>query len=411
MNFLTATDNTIAQLIQAQEQQLATTINLIASENISSAAVRQATGSVLTDKYAEGYPGRRYYAGCAMVDQVEEIAIQRAKEAFGAEHANVQPHSGSTANMAVYAALLEQGDTILAMNLASGGHLTHGHPVNFSGKWYHFVSYGVDQTTHLIDYDLVEQLALQHRPKMIIAGASSYSRQIDYERFATIARQVNALFMVDMAHVAGLIAARVLASPIPYADVVTTTTHKTLRGPRGGMILCKQQFAQAIDKAVMPGIQGGPCMHIIAAKAVALQEVMHPSFTRYAQQIVINMQALITELQKLGHVLISGGSDNHLAVIDVRPFGITGKEAEQRLYNIGIIVNRNCIPYDPASPMLTSGIRIGTPSITSRGMQQQEMKHLARIIHQAITQTAPMQQLHHEIQKLTAQFPIPMQYN
>lgn len=411
MNFLTATDNTIAQLIQAQEQQLATTINLIASENISSAAVRQATGSVLTDKYAEGYPGRRYYAGCAIVDQIEEIAIQRAKEIFGAEHANVQPHSGSTANMAVYAALLEQGDTILAMNLAAGGHLTHGHPVNFSGKWYHFVSYGVDQTTHLIDYDLVEQLALQHRPKMIIAGASSYSRQIDYERFAAIARQVNALFMVDMAHVAGLIAAGVLASPIPYADVVTTTTHKTLRGPRGGMILCKQQFAQAIDKAVMPGIQGGPCMHIIAAKAVALQEVIHPSFTRYAQQIVINMQALITELQKLGHVLISGGSDNHLAVIDVRPFGITGKEAEQRLYNIGIIVNRNCIPYDPASPMLTSGIRIGTPSITSRGMQQQEMKHLARIIHQAITQAAPMQQLHHEIQQLTAQFPIPMQYN
>lgn len=411
MNTLGTTDPIIAQLIHAQELQVAATINLIASENIASAAVREATGSILTDKYAEGYPGRRYYAGCTIVDRIEEVAIARAQELFGAEHANVQPHAGSTANMAVYTALLNPGDTILAMNLTAGGHLTHGHSINFSGRWYTIVAYGVDPIDHRIAYDTVEELAIKHKPKLIIAGASAYAREIDYARFATIAKKVGALLMVDMAHIAGLIAGGVIPSPIPHADVVTTTTHKTLRGPRGGLILCKQEYAQAIDKAVMPGIQGGPCMNSIAAKAVALHEAMQPFFARYAQQVVRNMQTLVQALQQLGHVIISDGSDTHLAVIDIRQFGISGRQAEERLESIGIIVNRNCIPFDPASPMLTSGIRIGTPSITSRGMQEKEMQQLAELIHQGILEEYPHDILQERVQKLVAQFPIPTTYD
>lgn len=403
-NFLSSVDPVLESLLQEQDTQLATTINLIASENIASPAVRQAMASRLTDKYAEGYPGKRYYAGCEVADKVELLAIDRAKNLFGAEHANVQPHCGSSANMAVYMALLNPGDTILAMNLSAGGHLTHGHPVNFSGKLYNIIFYGVDQESYRINYNEVEELARKHKPKLIVAGASSYSRLIDYEKFAQISRSVGALLMVDMAHIAGLIAGGAIPSPVPYADIVTTTTHKTLRGPRGGMILCKQEYADRIDKAVMPGIQGGPFMHLIAAKAVAFHEAAQPEFAYYASEVISQMQIMIRDLHDPEINFISGGSDIHLVVLDLRAMGISGREAERRLREVGIIVNRNCIPFDPASPMVTSGIRIGTPAIASRGLPAKE---IAPFILKALRISDPHEQhqLKKEVVELSLQYP------
>ena len=360
-------------------------IELIASENFVSEAVLEAQGSVLTNKYAEGYPGKRYYGGCEYVDIVESLAIERAKKLFGAEHANVQPHSGAQANMAVCFAFLRPGDTILGMNLAHGGHLTHGSPVNMSGSYYNIVPYGVDEKTFYIDYDEVRRLAIEHRPKLIIAGASAYPREIDFATMGEIAREVGAIFMVDMAHIAGLVAAGLHPSPIPHADVVTTTTHKTLRGPRGGLILCREEWAAKINKAIFPGIQGGPLMHIIAAKAVALQEALQPEFVEYQQRIIDNAQALATALTENGFNLVSGGTDNHLMLVDLRNVGLTGKVAEKLLDEIGITVNKNAIPFDPTSPFITSGIRIGTPAATTRGLNTDDMIEIAAIIKLVLT--------------------------
>jgi glycine hydroxymethyltransferase len=357
---------------------------LIASENFVSEAVMEAQGSVLTNKYAEGYPGKRYYGGCEYVDVVEELARNRAKEIFGADHANVQPHSGAQANMAVYFTVLEPGDTVLGMNLSHGGHLTHGSPVNFSGVQYNFVEYGVDEKTHLINYDDVLEKAKLHKPKLIVAGASAYPRAIDFKRFREIADEVGAYLMVDMAHIAGLVAAGLHQNPVPYAEFVTTTTHKTLRGPRGGMILCKEEFAQKIDKAIFPGIQGGPLMHVIAAKAVAFGEVLNGNFKKYAQNILDNAKRLAEGLKKEGFTLVSGGTDNHLLLVDLRSTGLTGKVAEKVLDEIGITVNKNTIPYDPASPFVTSGIRIGTAAVTSRGFKVEDMDEIAAIIGLAL---------------------------
>lgn len=355
-------------------------IELIASENFVSKAVMEAQGSVLTNKYAEGYPGRRYYGGCEYVDVVEDIARDRAKEIFGAEHANVQPHSGAQANMAVYFTILEQGDTVLGMNLSHGGHLTHGSPVNFSGVQYNFVDYGVDPVSHLINYEDVLEKAKLHKPKVIVAGASAYPRVIDFKRFREIADEVGAYLMVDMAHIAGLVAAGIHPNPVEYADFVTTTTHKTLRGPRGGMILCKEEFAQKIDKSIFPGIQGGPLMHVIAAKAVAFGEVLQDSFKEYAQNVVANSKRLAKSLKKEGLTLVSDGTDNHLLLIDVRSLSITGKIAEHVLDEVGITVNKNTIPFDPESPFVTSGIRVGTAAVTSRGFHLEAMDEVASII-------------------------------
>ncbi len=352
-------------------------IELIASENVVSKAVLLAAGTPLTNKYAEGYPSKRYYGGCQYVDEVEEIARERAKKLFGAEHANVQPHSGASANLAVFFALLNPGDTVLSMSLAEGGHLSHGSPVNISGKYFNIVPYGVDEETQTIDYDLVEKLALEHKPKLILAGASAYPRKIDFKRFREIADKVNAYFMVDMAHIAGLVAAGVHESPVPYAHVVTTTTHKTLRGPRGGMILCVEELAKQIDKAIFPGTQGGPLMHIIAAKAVALGEALTPEFKEYQVQIAKNAQALASALKEEGFNLVSDGTDNHLMLIDLRNFNLTGKEYEKMLDEVHITANKNAIPADPQSPFITSGIRIGTPAVTSRGFKEEEMKKIA----------------------------------
>ena len=352
-------------------------IELIASENIVSEAVLLAAGSVLTNKYAEGYPGKRYYGGCMCVDVVEDIARDRAKKLFGAEHANVQPHSGANANLAVFFALLNPGDTVLSMNLAHGGHLSHGSPVNISGKYFNIVSYGVADDTGRIDYDKVREAALECKPKMILAGASAYSRTIDFAKFREIADEVGAYLMVDMAHIAGLVAAGVHPSPVPYADVVTTTTHKTLRGPRGGLILCREQYAKAIDKAVFPGTQGGPLMHIIAAKAVAFGEALSPAFTEYQKKIAENAQVLAAELSARGLNLVSGGTDNHLMLLDLRGTGITGKELEHRLDEVRITANKNTVPGDPESPFVTSGVRLGTPAVTSRGFGAEEMKQIA----------------------------------
>ena len=352
-------------------------IELIASENIVSEAVLLAAGSVLTNKYAEGYPGKRYYGGCMCVDVVEDIARDRAKKLFGAEHANVQPHSGANANLAVFFALLNPGDTVLSMNLAHGGHLSHGSPVNISGKYFNIVSYGVADDTGRIDYDKVREAALECKPKMILAGASAYSRTIDFAKFREIADEVGAYLMVDMAHIAGLVAAGVHPSPVPYADVVTTTTHKTLRGPRGGLILCREQYAKAIDKAVFPGTQGGPLMHIIAAKAVAFGEALSPAFTEYQKKIAENAQVLASELTARGLNLVSGGTDNHLMLLDLRGTGITGKELEHRLDEVRITANKNTVPGDPESPFVTSGVRLGTPAVTSRGFGAEEMKLIA----------------------------------
>ena len=385
INQIAQKDPAVAEAIAAEYERECDGIELIASENVVSTEVLMAAGSVLTNKYAEGYPGKRYYGGCDCVDVVENIARERAKQIFGAEHANVQPHSGSQANTAVYIALLNPGDTVLGMSLAHGGHLTHGSPVNLSGLYYHFVPYGVDEQTHRIDYDEVERLAKEHRPKLIIAGASAYPRAIDFARFSQIAKEVGAYLMVDMAHIAGLVAAGVHQNPVPYADVVTTTTHKTLRGPRGGMILCREELAKKIDKAIFPGIQGGPLMHIIAAKAVCFGEAMTPEFKAYQKNVVDNAATLAQALLNNGFSLVSGGTDNHLILVDLRNFNITGKELEHRLDEVHITVNKNAIPNDPQSPFITSGIRLGTPAVTTRGFGAAEMVQIADMIKRTAT--------------------------
>ena len=382
---LKAVDREIFDAIEMEKQRQQSNLEMIASENHTSVAVMEAMGSVMTNKYAEGYPAHRYYGGCQYVDIAESLAIERAKKLFGAEHANVQPHSGAQANMAVYFALLEPGDTVMGMDLSNGGHLTHGSPVNASGKLYHFVSYGVNSETQLIDYDEVRALALKHKPKMIVAGASAYPRIIDFKRFSEIAREVGAYLFVDMAHIAGLVAAGFHPSPVPYADVVTTTTHKTLRGPRGGLILCREKYAKAIDKAVFPGMQGGPLMHVIAAKAVALKEALQPGFKAYAEQIVKNCHALSNELVKTGFNLVSGGSDNHLILIDVRNKGLTGKAAEKVLDTVHITVNKNTVPNETESPFVTSGIRLGPAALTTRGMKEEEMRVIAQVMADALS--------------------------
>ena len=378
------TDPEIAKAMEQELLRQQNHIELIASENFVSTAVMNAMGSHLTNKYAEGYPKRRYYGGCEYVDIVEELAISRAKELFGAEYANVQPHSGAQANMAVYFAFLEPGDTILGMNLAHGGHLTHGSPVNISGKYFNIVPYGVDAETGYIDYDELRDLAREHKPKLIVAGASAYSRIIDFEMFQIIAHEVGAYLMVDMAHIAGLVAAGLHPNPVPYADFVTTTTHKTLRGPRGGLILCKEKYGRAIDKAIFPGTQGGPLMHVIAAKAVCFLEALKPQFKLYQRQIVDNAKALAEALKNEGFQLVSGGTDNHLMTIDLRNKSITGKDAEKVLDSVRITTNKNTIPNDPQSPFITSGVRIGTPAVTTRGMGTEEMKTIAKAIALAI---------------------------
>ena len=380
MSILSRQDPEIAKAIEMEEARQRNKIELIASENFVSPAVLEAQGSVLTNKYAEGYPGARYYGGCECVDVAESLAIERAKALFGADHANVQPHSGAQANMGAYFAFLKPGDTILGMNLAHGGHLTHGSPVNISGKYFKIIPYGVDDVHHRIDYDNLEKLAREHRPKLIVAGASAYPRIIDFERIGKIAKELGILFMVDMAHIAGLVAAGLHPSPVPHADVVTTTTHKTLRGPRGGMILCRAEHAKAIDKAIFPGTQGGPLMHIIAAKAVALKEAMSDDFKKYQAQILKNAKALAEALMQNGFVLVSGGTDNHLILVDVRNRNLTGKAAERLLDDIGVTVNKNSIPNDPASPMVTSGVRIGTAAVTTRGFLEKDMVEIADII-------------------------------
>ncbi len=381
IDFVGKYDSAVSDAMNLELKRQRRNIELIASENIVSPAVLAAMGTVLTNKYAEGYPGKRYYGGCECVDIVEDIARDRAKKLFGAEHANVQPHSGAQANLAVYFALLKPGDTILGMNLAHGGHLTHGSPVNMSGSYYNVIPYGIDDDTHRIDYDKLMALAMEHKPKMIVAGASAYPRVIDFKKFREIADACGAYLMVDMAHIAGLVAANVHPSPVPYADIVTTTTHKTLRGPRGGMILCKEELAKQIDKAVFPGTQGGPLMHIIAAKAVCLGEALKPEFKAYQEQVVKNAAALAKGLVDRGFDLVSGGTDNHLMLVDLRNFDITGKEMEHRLDEVYITANKNAIPNDPQSPFITSGIRIGTPAVTTRGFKEADMDIIAECIY------------------------------
>ena len=381
MDTLKQADPQIAEAIDHELNRQRTKLELIASENIVSRAVMEAQGSVLTNKYAEGYPGKRYYGGCEYVDVAEQLAIDRAKELFGAAWANVQPHSGAQANMAVFFALLQPGDTILGMNLTDGGHLTHGSPVNISGTYYKVIPYGVDRETERIDYDALEKLAAEHHPRMIIAGASAYARIIDFERIAAIAKSVDAIFMVDMAHIAGLVAAGQHPSPVPYADIVTTTTHKTLRGPRGGLILGRdEELGKKINKAVFPGIQGGPLMHVIAAKAVALGEALKPSFKEYGAQVVKNAAALADELTKLGYRIVSGGTDTHVMLVDLTNKDLTGKEAQTLLDEVNITANRNTIPFEPRSPFVTSGIRLGSPALTTRGFREEDMREVARII-------------------------------
>ncbi|MBQ3048911.1 MAG: serine hydroxymethyltransferase [Oscillospiraceae bacterium] len=385
IDFIKEFDAEVAEGMELELKRQRRNIELIASENIVSPAVLAAMGSVLTNKYAEGYPGKRYYGGCECVDVVEEIARKRACELFGAEHANVQPHSGAQANLAVYFALLETGDTVLGMSLAAGGHLTHGSGVNMSGKNYNFISYGVDDNTGMIDYDDFRRIAVENKPKLIVAGASAYPRIIDFAKIREIADEVGAYFMVDMAHIAGLVAAGLHPSPVPYADVVTTTTHKTLRGPRGGMILCREELAKKIDKAIFPGTQGGPLMHIIAAKAVCFGEALQDSFKTYQTNIVANAKALADALMAKGCDLVSGGTDNHLMLLDLRSMNVTGKELESRLDEVYITVNKNAIPNDPQKPTITSGVRIGTPAVTSRGMNTEDMKEIAECIYLAAT--------------------------
>ncbi|MBQ4324733.1 MAG: serine hydroxymethyltransferase [Clostridia bacterium] len=405
---LTALDPEIGEAIREEYQRERNGLELIASENVVSEAVLLAAGSILTNKYAEGYPGRRYYGGCEKVDVVETVAIERAKQLFGAAYANVQPHSGSQANTAVYVALLQTGDTVMGMSLAEGGHLTHGSPVNLSGLYYNFVPYGLNPETEELDYDKMEEIALECKPRLIVAGASAYPRVIDFERIAAIAHKVGAYLMVDMAHIAGLVAAGVHPSPLPYADVVTTTTHKTLRGPRGGLILTNnEEIAKKINKAIFPGIQGGPLLHIIAAKAVCFREALSPAFVEYQKQVVKNCAALAEALSAEGFRLVSGGTENHLALVDLRPFGITGKEMEHRLDACGITVNKNAIPNDPEKPFVTSGIRVGTAAVTTRGLVEEDMVLIAHLLKLCATEFEGQQEyVRGEVAKLCAKYPL-----
>jgi glycine hydroxymethyltransferase len=403
-------DSKVARILSLEAARQASTINLIASENHASRAVLEAQSSVLTDKYAEGYPGRRYYGGCVYIDEIEDLAVERAKKLFKAEHANVQAHSGAQANMAAYSVLLEHGDTVMGMSLSHGGHLTHGSEVNFSGKWYHSVPYGVDPKTEMLDYDKIEKLALEHKPKLIIAGASSYSRIIDFERLRHIADKVGAKLLVDMAHIAGIIAAGLHPSPVPYAHVTTSTTQKTLRGPRGGFILCDKELASAIDAAVFPGMQGGPFMHVIAAKAVCFFEAMQPEFADYQKSALKNARVLASELQRYGIRIVSGGTDNHIVLVDLSLQGISGKDAEEALWAAGISVNRNTIPFDPKPPRITSGIRLGTPAVTTRGFGIEEMKRIASLIVKVLPPSGDkraQEQVRQEVREMCQQFPIP----
>ena len=413
MDLLTNLKTVDPEIQKAIDQELSRQrekLEMIASENIVSTAVMQAQGSILTNKYAEGYPGKRYYGGCEYVDIIEQLAIDRAKKLFGAEYANVQPHSGAQANTAVYFALLQPGDTILGMNLTDGGHLTHGSPVNISGKYFKIIPYGVDKETERIDYDELERLAKEHQPKLIVGGASAYSRIIDFERMAQIAKSVGAYFMVDMAHIAGLVAAGLHPSPVPYADVVTTTTHKTLRGPRGGLILCRDaEFGKQFNKAIFPGIQGGPLMHVIAAKAVAFKEALSDEFKVYQQQVLDNAKALADELVKKGFRIVSGGTDNHLMLVDLRSKNITGKEAQFLLDEIGITANRNTIPFEPLSPFVTSGIRLGTPALTTRGLKEKDIREVADIIADVIENredSAVIEAAKAKVQAICKKFPL-----
>lgn len=404
---LSKNDTEIYDLIQKELKREQDGIELIASENIASEAVMEAMGSYLTNKYAEGYPGKRYYGGCYVVDEIEDIARNRAKELFGADHANVQPHSGSQANMAVYFTVLKPGDTVLGMDLSNGGHLTHGASVNFSGKLFNFISYGLNSETETIDYDKVRELAIENKPKLIVAGASAYSRTIDFAKFKEICDEVGALFMVDMAHIAGLVAAGLHPSPVPYADFVTSTTHKTLRGPRGGLVLCKEKYAKDLDKNIFPGMQGGPLMHVIAAKAVCFKEALDPSFKEYMSQVVKNCKALCDELQKKDFKLVSGGTDNHLILVDLTNKDITGKEAEHLLDSIGITLNKNTVPNEQRSPFVTSGVRIGTPAVTTRGFKEEDMKVVADIIDQAIkNKDGDLTELSNKVKALCKKHPI-----
>ena len=409
LSHLQETDPEIARAIADERRRQDEGLELIASENFVSLAVLEAAGSVLTNKYAEGYPGRRYYGGCEFVDVAESLAIARARELFGADHVNVQPHSGAQANMAVYMAVLKPGDTILGMNLAQGGHLTHGHPLNFSGKYFTVVPYGVRKDDERLDYDELDRLAREHRPKLIIVGASAYPRQIDFARIRRTADDTGALMMTDMAHVAGLVAAGLHPNPVPHSDFVTTTTHKTLRGPRGGMVLCRQAFAKDLDRAVFPGVQGGPLMHIIAAKAVCFKEALTPAFRGYQQQIVANAARLAAALEGAGFRLVSGGTDNHLMLVDVFSKGLTGKVAEAALDRAGITVNKNTIPYDQHPPMVASGIRIGTPAVTSRGMREPEMDRVAGFIARVLAapdDDAVLQAVRADVKTLCRTFPL-----
>jgi glycine hydroxymethyltransferase len=407
---LAQSDSKVAQILSSEAARQASTINLIASENHASRAVLEAQSSVLTDKYAEGYPGYRYYGGCVYIDEIENLAIERAQKLFKADHANVQAHSGSQANMAAYSVLLEHGDTVMGMSLSHGGHLTHGSEVNFSGKWYNFVPYGVDPKTEMLDYEEIEKLALEHKPKLIIAGASSYSRIIDFKRLRYIADKVGAKLLVDMAHIAGIIAAGLHPSPVSCAQVTTATTQKTLRGPRGGFILCDEEIASAIDAAVFPGMQGGPSMHIIAAKAVCFFEAMQPEFVDYQKSVLENARVLASELQSYGMRIVSGGTDNHIVLVDLSPQGINGKDAEEALGAAGISVNRNAIPFDPKPPMITSGIRLGTPAVTTRGFSTEEMKRIASLIVKVLSPSGDkraQEQVCQEVREMCQRFPIP----
>ena len=406
IEYVKSFDPELGSAIEAELNRQKRNIELIASENIVSETVMAAMGTILTNKYAEGYPGKRYYGGCECVDVVENIARDRACRLFGADHANVQPHSGAQANTAVYFAFLKPGDTIMGMNLACGGHLTHGSPVNLSGSYFNIVPYGVDEKTHLIDYDEIEHLARENRPKIIVAGASAYPRIIDFEKFADIAHSVGALLMVDMAHIAGLVAAGLHPSPFPHADIVTTTTHKTLRGPRGGMILCKEEFAKAIDKAIFPGTQGGPLMHVIAAKAACFGEALKPEFKEYQAQIIKNAKVLADSLVEKGFDLVSGGTDNHLMLVDLRNFDITGKELEHKLDEVRITANKNTIPNDPQSPFITSGIRLGTPAVTSRGFLEEDMKIVADCIYETAAHFEKADEIREKVAVLCEKHPI-----
>ncbi len=410
MSFLMQQDPDVAQAIQSENARQRDSVVLIASENYASRAVLEAQAGVMNNKYAEGYPGRRYYGGCQYVDVVEQLAIDRVKELFGADHANVQAHSGAQANMSAYFALLEPGDTVMGMQLDQGGHLTHGASVNFSGNLYQFVPYGVDRETETIDYDQVERLAREHRPKLIVAGCSAYARVIDFPRFRAIADEVDASLMVDMAHIAGLIAGGAHPSPFPHAQVVTSTTQKTLRGPRGGLVLCQEDLARKIDYAVFPFMQGGPFMHVIAAKAVCFAEALQPDYARYAAQVVANAQAMALELSEAGLRLVSGGTDNHLILVDLTPLRLTGRAVEVALEEVGISANKNAIPFDPKPPRVTSGLRLGTPAITSRGFKEEETKEAARLILRVLTNMndeSVKGQVADEVKQLTSQFPVP----